>query len=168
MHSKKDFNNQAADKRLGNTMGDAANGNKVTAANSRDSMMASLLIDCFFGAGINEFLGDMLHVPEGMADLDILNTVDLVDEFWTDRQNGLAGQRRNRTIGGYELGYGSVLRGDFNTMSDRNAQDRRDWDSAFASMSGQRAMEQDAVTGFFSPAPAATGTTGSPAAPALQ
>lgn len=157
MHSKKDFNKNAADKRLENTMGDAANGNnKVTAANSRDSMMASLLIDCFFGAGLNEFLGDALHVPDCMDDLDIVNTVDLVDEFWTDRQNGLAGRKKNRAFGGYELGQRGSLRGGFNTRSDRNA--AAEWDMAFDSMT--KAPEQDEAIGFFSPAAFTSGATG--------
>lgn len=158
MHSKKDFNMNAADKRLDNTMGATpANGNRATADNSRDSMMASLLIDCFFGGAINEFLGDMLDVPAGMDDLDIVNTIDLADEFWTDRQNSIvAGQKKNRANGpvngGFELGDRGALRGGFNMNSARNA--GKEWDISMDAMAGKRAAEQDDVIGFYSPAPA--------------
>lgn len=160
MHSKKDFNQNAADKRLDNTMGDAANGNKVRAESNCDSMVASLLIDCLFGAGINEFLGDALHVPDSMDNLDIVNTIDMADEFWTDRQNGPASRNRGRETGLYVLGDRGALRGGFNLSSDRKGHSQ--WDLARDSMTGTRAMEQDDIIRFYSPPPmvAAGGTGG--------
>lgn len=171
-NSKQDFNNEAADKRQGQKMGVPANnnnGDKAPAASSTDSLFASLLIDCFFGAGINQFLGDALHLPESMNNLDIINTVEIVDEFWADRQNSAGAHKKSQENGGFELGNKGMLQGGFNLHSGRQKRADWAWDMDCAH-TNSRSMdsEEDQIIRFFSAAPAITGPTGGFSSPAAS
>ena len=115
--------------------------NRVATGNSRDSMMATMLIDCFFGAGMNAALCDVLHLPDAMQGFDLTTAIDLYDEYWTDRQNSAAGQNKDRTTGGYELGEKGAICGGFNRTV-RTAQRPDAWDMYMNDMSSRRALEQ--------------------------
>lgn len=115
---------------------------RVAAGNSRDSMMASLLIDCFFGAGINAAIGDMLNLPDGMAGFDYSTAIDLYDEYWTDRQNSENGQK-DRANGGYELGETGAISGGFNRTARTARAKPTEWDVYMRDLPARRTLEQD-------------------------
>lgn len=160
--TKKTFNDNAADRRAGDMAGVAANPVKdASAGRNRDAMGATLLLDCLFGGMINEGLSEALDLPAGMDDLDVITTIELYDEFWNDRQSGLAARERRNlkksqsANGGFELGDKSVLRGGFNMSVTPRAM-KGGWDLV---LPGDRKAAERDLQRFFDSAPSA-GTTG--------
>jgi hypothetical protein len=108
---------------------------------NRDSMLATLMIDAFFGGVINSALTEGLGLPDWAGNIDIANTIDAYDEYWTDRQES---RGNNRTDGGYELGGKKAISGGFNNLTRPMMAGRStEWDLYMRDMPSRRVLEQN-------------------------
>ena len=118
----------------------------ITDASSRiamticTAMLASLMIDALFGGAINAGLTSGLDLPDWADDIDIANTIDLYDEYWTDRQ-----QSRENRAGVYELGERNAISSGFNTKTRAPAAGGKatEWDLYMRDLPSRRILEQN-------------------------
>ncbi len=111
-------------------------------AGSRDSMLATMMIDVFFGGAINTALTEGLGLPDWLGGIDVSNAVDTYDEYWTDRQQSRGNNREN---GEYELGEKGVLSGGFNMTNRRRGPTNKatEWDLYMRDLPTRRVLEQN-------------------------
>ncbi len=70
-----------------------------------DSILGSILFDCFCGAALGELAAEAMDVPMWARELDLNNALDLYEEY-----------RRDRANGGFKLGVNGALNGKFNGL----------------------------------------------------
>ena len=89
---------------------------------------------------INAGLTGGLDLPDWADDIDVASTIDLYDEYWTDRQ-----QSRENRAGVYELGERNAISSGFNTKTRAPAAGGKatEWDLYMRDLPSRRILEQN-------------------------